>query len=260
MATHPVMKCEVAMDLGVITRNGYTFNNGSVSQKAYKKARDMAMFRAIKHDLKQDISKSNLPVSVFPPDIKEMQRVAVINEFSGHGEMFSALAMATLASWYTYGQYRVYLVNRHLLTELEKTNFTEIYGTTAINGINTESENTFVPENSHCLFDSKDSSDTKELVGNENVLSQQLKMSDQEVDSRSIDDNRSLMDDNYRNSASHSSLQQNEQSTENQSKFKGFRTYGRPDDEFNVTIDRDDPLWKMSVVQHLMSGHNIAVW
>jgi len=184
----------------------------------------------------------------------------VKNNYSSRGEMFSALAMSKLAHSYSYGQYKVHLVNRDLWNDYEKEQLNKEQNEMEVNNI--AHEKYFGTKDFDVILSDNDNNDMREneMDINDVPLSSEINASYSSMDQKTCD--------NRNTSALPSSLQCDEEFEEddsvvyelNESEKKPLKQKIDIIDNCGLTVYPNNPLFQMSIVKHLMSGNQIAVW
>jgi len=253
MALQPVKVCDVAMDLGVSTNGGYEIINGSINIDICKKSIGLARYRIIKNECNwsKNFNEKYLRQNIFPPDIEQLHTEAVVNGYSSHGEMFSALTMAKLASLHQSNQSKVYLVKRDLWTEHEKQIMQKaadkIHNKTIYKRyFDTESYNNILVGNGI----DNDRQGIEESIEKTTNISQQYGIRDRIT-------SRDQPIDNIINEDDISTDIEMDNSDEDSDKYELKEELV---ESHQIDVDPNSPLWKMTVVHHLMRGNLIAVW
>jgi len=267
MASRPVVACEVALDVSI---GGHKIINDMKNCDSCNNQLKITKFKALMseaHNMKTCCEITSPPLTIFPPKLMELQCEAVMNNYSSRGEMFSALAMGKLAYSHHVGQYKVHLVNRNLWNEYESKQLNKPQND--MEAINADYEKYFGIEE----FDDNLSANYNDI---DDMCEQKMDIDDVSISSGindnfpSTDQEMSVNEENY---ASPSLLQQDyefeedfdllysdEESEESRLEHNQPKEKIDITDDCGVTVSPNNPLWKMSVVKHLMSGNKIAVW
>lgn len=266
MATRTLRTCEVAV--------GGAANGGSDNPMGMENTHSMDILVRKSLERGREIELSD-PIDP-PPTLAEIQKQAVSLGLSGRGEIFSATALACVADRYQKGRYYVKMVKRNLLNCNEQ-KIVEAFSDGDVD-INYEIDN---DDNEQCGEDK-----TKEINVDEIILNEGNAMVDQpchDHDPQLFNENKfmALCGDNKFENCTNPEKISNLKVKNIATKYE-YHDHQMPQnhdsnlmsfDHFNLSSSYDfkkhgdvliaDSLSTaatMSVVQHLMRGHLIAVW
>lgn len=210
-----------------------------------------------------------------PPTLADIQKQAVSLGLSGRGEIFSATALACVADGYQKGRYSVKMVKRNLLNDAEQKNI-ETFSDEDIdtnyemyNDNNEQCENKTKEINVNKITPSKQNEmvnqhyyDCNPLLFNERILVE-FCGDDKNEDCTSPKEVSNIKVKTISTNYEHHDHQMPQYYNSNLPSFDHFN----PASSYNfkkhgdlLIADPSGTAATMSVVQHLMRGHLIAVW
>lgn len=268
MATRTLRTCEVAV--------GGAVNGGSDNPIGMENTHSMDILVRKSLEKGREMEMSD-PIDP-PPTLAEIQKQAVSLGLSGRGEIFSATALACVADGYQKGRYYVKMVKRNLLNDVELTRV-EAYTGGDID-INYETDN---DDNEQCGEDKTKEINVYEITPNER--NEKFDQSCHDHDPQDLFNERKLVvlcEDDENEDCTNRLQEMSNSKVENiATKFEHhdhqmpqYHDSNLPSfDHFNISSSYEfkkhgdiliaDPLSTtatISVVQHLMRGHLIAVW